>query len=137
MRIITKSPASVIPDITESDRYNSFILVTIDRIRDDGNTVRQIACIVNTDSNALNWYGDDITSDGYEWFWDDDNNLNLIDFIIQCWKAWTDRGSIVKIYIIENLNEVTPTLDNIGMPYSSLRTNIVIRCPDKIKRRGD
>ena len=137
MRTITKDPASVIPDITESDRYNSFILVTIDRIRDDGNIVRQIACLINTDSNALNWYGDNITSDGYEWFWDDDNNLNLIDFIIKCWKAWTERGSIVKIYIIENLNEVTPTLDNIGVPYGILRGNIIMRCPDKIKRRGD
>lgn len=137
MRTITKNPASVIPNIAESDRYNSFILVTIDRIH-DGNIVRQVACLINTERNALNWYGDRITSDGYEWFWNYADNLNLIDFIIKCWKAWTERGNTVKFYIIENLNEVTPTLDNLGVPYDGmLRGNIIMRCPDKITQRGD
>jgi len=131
MRTITKNPSDVVPNLLECDRYKSLIVIGISRSFDN---VREVACIFNTPRNCLNWFGDRLTSEGYEWFWESEPETTLVDFIIRSWTTWTRSCHHLEIYILEDLPEVITTLDKLGVPLGALRENIISKCPQSWRK---
>lgn len=130
MRTITRNPEEVVPDLLESDRYKSLIVIGISRPFENA---YEVACIFNTPRNCLNWFGDQLSGEGYEWFRESEPETTLVDFIIGSWTAWNRMGNHVFIYILEDLPEVITTLDKLGVPLGALRENIISKCPQSWK----
>ena len=132
MRTITKDPSQFVPNLRESDRYENLVIADIK----DSDSYQRIACVINSGSNLLNWYGsDDLLnprrndSHCYEWGWL--INRNLLFLISKSWRHWTSNGNDLKMYIAESPQDVVDALEDAGVTNHGVLLEILEKFPRK------
>jgi len=133
MRTITKDPSQFVPNLRESDRYENLVIADIK----DSDSYQRIACVINSGSNLLNWYGsDDLLnprrndSHCYEWGWL--INRNLLFLISKSWRHWTSNGNDLKMYIAESPQDVVDALEDAGVTNHTVLLEILEKFPRKV-----